>query len=377
MKLIWVTNADSLMSRAQIPGMLHSIKKAGHCIKIFMIGERSYEKDNIIYLRKPFNRQKLYRLKLAFVLLKYLYLFKADVIITDYKCGFVAFPIVILKALSLTQVKIIMDIRTVPIKREKSTIKFCNANIQCACRHFDGISVISDALRDYLFHDRFEFSKEVCVWHSGVDFDVFDIKKVRSSQMDSLKSKLGLQNKFIVFYHGSIGYMRGVNEVVCAFSKLKEITQNDIHFLCLGSGTEVDNIKKYIIDNELDNVTMLNPVPYYEVFGYIALSHICIVPLPDIDCWQVSSPLKLYEYLSMGKPIIMTDILPHREVFSKRDEAIFIHDIQPETIAKAIMHAYQNQVFLREMGQRNYKFARKTCSWDWQARRLLEYLKAL
>ena len=105
-------------------------------------------------------------------------------------------------------------------------------------------------------------------------------------------------------------------------------------------------------------MTLLPVVPYAEVPKHIAIADICVVPLPDIDWWRVSSPLKVYEYLAMGKPVIMTNILPNREIVPNDEDEIFLPDIRPETIAEAIVHARLMPDVLKKMSQKSYEFLR-------------------
>ena len=185
------------------------------------------------------------------------------------------------------------------------------------------------------------------------------------------KNELGLDGKFTLFYHGSVGYERGVVEVVKAFCSLDN---DDIHFFILGAGAEMENIRKLKDEQHLHNVHLHPPVAYKEVPNYIAMSDICIVPLPDKEYWRVSSPLKVMEYLAMGKPIILTDIVAHREIIKNRNDAFFIPDLNEETLVTAIRGAYHRKVDLLRMGKASLRNAEENCSWHIRAERLVNFL---
>ncbi len=57
-----------------------------------------------------------------------------------------------------------------------------------------------------------------------------------------------------------------------------------------------------------DQVQFRGFVPYEHVADEIAQADVCICPLPDRLEWNVSSPLKVFEYMACAKPMILTPI---------------------------------------------------------------------
>jgi len=73
---------------------------------------------------------------------------------------------------------------------------------------------------------------------------------------------------------------------------------------------------------------LLNPISHEQIADYINLADICIVPLLRIFWWEISSPLKLMEYLAMEKPIVVSDIKTHLDVipYNSKFALIFTPD---------------------------------------------------
>lgn len=59
---------------------------------------------------------------------------------------------------------------------------------------------------------------------------------------------------------------------------------------------------------ELDNVTYLGKVPYGELPELLRTADVCIIPHKDNEYSRSMSPLKLFQYLATGRPIVSTDI---------------------------------------------------------------------
>ena len=111
-----------------------------------------------------------------------------------------------------------------------------------------------------------------------------------------------MEDKFVLFYHGSISPNRGVHLVLNAVSKVKQEIPNII-FVSVSDNNKF--IFEYCLENNLnieENILLIDSVDNSEIPYYIKLADFCVVPLPRIKWWEISSPLKLFEYLAMGKP---------------------------------------------------------------------------
>jgi glycosyltransferase involved in cell wall biosynthesis len=83
------------------------------------------------------------------------------------------------------------------------------------------------------------------------------------------------------------------------------------------------------------------------------------------------------EYLSMEKPVIVTDIEAHRTVIDSNETGMFIPSNDPADIAKGILRAYHEQRRFPVMGREGRKRIRDQFTWEKQAFRLNQYLRAV
>lgn len=371
MRILWVsTKEKNSVGHTEHFGLSESLMKMGHEVTVILASEQKEGTQGYIqFVRRRFKRLVLLKLQLAFQLLWWNISKKPDAIIIEWQSAFVAGILVILAKLNLCRNNLIHDIRTIPIPpKNPHAEKIFTLCLNISKKYFLGITTITQALKDKICSQNNIPPAKVGVWSSGVDLCLFYPRSGATK-----KKALGLEGKFIVFYHGSVGHRRGVVEVVEAFRKLKD--KNDkILFFILGSGTEISTICELKESEKLDNVYIHPPVDYREVPDFIAMGDVCVVPLPDEECWRVSSPLKVMEYLAMGKPMILTDIKAHREIVKSSDDAYFIPNIKPETLVTAIETAYRSPTDLSRMGLVGLRNARDNCSWDIQAEKLIDYL---
>lgn len=280
----------------------------------------------------------------------------------------------------LKKVKLVLDIRTIPV--ETAGIhgflrKFVfAASILIAKKTFDGITVITPSMKEKICADFNLNTDKVGVWTSGVSDDLFN-SSCYTLESAKLKAKYGLNKNFVIFYHGIFTETRGLIEVVEAMAILKH-KRPDVSFFLLGKGPITPLLRTLILDKDLqDTVIIHKPVSYENVPKFISICDVGIVPLPDHPYWRFQSPLKLLEYLSMGKAVILTDIPAHRSIIGGEDCGIYVSSIDPVEMASAIEYAYNNKENLSEWGKSGRRIIKQTYTWEKVASCLENYLLSI
>ena len=274
--------------------------------------------------------------------------------------------------------KVVLDIRSTPTKvdnfRGYLNAAIFNMSVIVAKKTFDGATIITALMKRELC-DKFRINPEfIGVWTSGVSTALFKPEKYSGIEM---RRKLGLTNKFVIFYHGDLTVHRGIIESIKSIEILKSKC-NDLVLFLLGSGPAlhvlVETVRKKGIQ---DKVIIHNPVDYVEVPKYISMCDVGIVPLPNLPVWRHQSPLKLLEYLAMEKVVIVTDIPANREIVGNSGCGIYIASANPKEIARAIIHARNNRERLKEWGSYGRAITNEKYSWEKVAEDLDDYLLGL
>jgi glycosyltransferase involved in cell wall biosynthesis len=212
--------------------------------------------------------------------------------------------------------------------------------------------------------------ENVGIWGSGVS-SAFLTHKAG----DSATRKIFGDKDLIIMYHGVLSPNRGLQETVRAVRILKD-DGLDIGFLILGNGKATHQLECLIRYLNLEkNVVLRSPVPYEHVPGYIAGCDMGVLPFPNINWWRVSSPLKLLEYLAVGKPVLVTELEAHRDVLGHSSCGIFIKSSCPDEIANGIEKAFRVKDRLPEMGQSGKKICSQFYTWQKQAQKLISFLE--
>jgi glycosyltransferase involved in cell wall biosynthesis len=276
--------------------------------------------------------------------------------------------------------KIILDIRSTPVKGGyMETLLFTTA-VRMARRLFDGMTIITPMMRKEIC-DKFHIDPEsVGVWTSGASTTSFNPEKYDRM---GLRKRFCLDHKFVVFYHGSLGrsYMQGQARGISESIKSIEILKNkcpDLILFLLGDSRSYHWIKELIEECGIqDKVILHDKVNYEDVPQYIALCDCALVPLPDLSLWRNQSPLKLLEYLAMEKVVIATGIPANRYIIGESKCAVYIPSASPEEIAKAILYIHGNREKLKEWGVLGRKIVEEKYTWEKVARDFEDYLLSI
>src|SRR5690606_13511124 len=185
---------------------------------------------------------------------------------------------------------------------------------------------------------------------------------------------------FTIFYHGGISISRGNLNLIKACGKL---VKDGYNLQLIQIGTCVDKeIETYINSNEINNWCKLYPpVPLNEIPQYINDCDLAVLPFPNFMAWRVSSPIKLMEYLAMGKKALAPNIEAFSDVFKDNPELIFLYDsddVDPiMEISNRIARILDDSLIAGHNPQDSIDFVNLNYTWDKQANNLFDFCKSL
>lgn len=270
---------------------------------------------------------------------------------------------------------LVLDIRTVPVDFTSG----CNRKFQMwryyfalklANRFCDGVTVITPMLLKTVKPYFYRIPNRIGVWSSGVHFDHF------KSDGPSMRRTLKLQDKKVLFYHGILSLNRGIQNAIRAIDLIKEEIP-DLVFLLVGDGEGLQEFKSLAKELGIsDRIIITGRVAYQKIPKFVRTADVGILPFPAMPCWEVSSPIKLMEYLAMKVPVIATDIKAHRAVLNKTGGGFLIPNNEPKIIASCIKQVLnQGQIIFKEIPiQKNLE---EIISWKTQAKKLETFFENL
>lgn len=155
---------------------------------------------------------------------------------------------------------------------------------------------------------------------NGVDLEFFDVKDSK----ETAREKLGIpQNKQIIAYIGSlevVGIGKGVEDLIRAF-ELVENLKKDAELYIIGGPDRL--VLKYQKITHSGAIKFTGRVDYKKIPLYLRAVDAVVIPLPQGQHSITTSPIKLFEYVAAGKPIIASDLPSSRQYLNGKNALFF------------------------------------------------------
>lgn len=141
---------------------------------------------------------------------------------------------------------------------------------------------------------------------------------------------------FVVGFTGSLKMWHGVDTLMTAFQMLREVEPR-AHLLICGDGPKRGWIDGFVVGAGLqDAVTLAGWVDHSALPGLIARMDVATAPYPASDD-HYFSPLKLYEYLAMGRPVVASNIGQTSELLSGSQAALLLPPGDTDALTQALL----------------------------------------
>jgi glycosyltransferase involved in cell wall biosynthesis len=182
---------------------------------------------------------------------------------------------------------------------------------------------------------------------NGVDLNMYNPGSV---EYVGFRNAQGITTEqFIVFYGGIIGHAQGLEILIDAAEKL--VSQPEIVFVLLGEGPEKEGLEKLILRKKLSNILLLPGVPKQRMKSIISEIDVSVIPLKKLKLFEGAIPSKIFEILSMEKPILLGVDGEARKLFIDDGNAGLYYT--PENVSElveGVLRLYQNREECRQLG---------------------------
>src|SRR5207247_157692 len=133
----------------------------------------------------------------------------------------------------------------------------------------------------------------------------FAIPREADPMARELRRRLG--SGFVVGFVGSLKPWHGVDTLVEAFRMLRA-ARPDAHLLLVGEGPSREALERRVASRGLgEAVSFTGAVPYHEIPHYLAAMDVAVAPHAASNHFYFS-PIKIFEYLAAGCPVVASAI---------------------------------------------------------------------
>jgi len=188
--------------------------------------------------------------------------------------------------------------------------------------------------------------------------------------------KLGLSNSFYFCFVGHLAPWQGIDKALIGFSKfIAENSEINTRLLIVGNGPLRKKLEKLTHDLGLqDHILFLGSLPHELVPYLINACDVCIAPFTSWRNKEIGvSPLKLFEYLSCGKPVIASRI-PGTEIIKDLDAGILVEPDNIEELKDSYKKAIDKLDYWEKRACALHKQIAINHSWDSRVNDIVEII---
>jgi glycosyltransferase involved in cell wall biosynthesis len=208
-------------------------------------------------------------------------------------------------------------------------------------RSADCIISVTEGLREYTI-SMGSNKNNTKVVPTGVDFSLFK----RSIDYRQIRYKYGIKDdEIVLFFMGWLYTFSGLKEI--ALELIKRSDLGNIKLLILGNGELWDTLQEIKQMFDLDNkIILVNWQPYEDIPKYISAVDICLLPAYKNNIMKYIVPIKIYEYMAMGKPVIATNLPGLKKEFGELNGISYVES--PQQVLEKSVFLYKNNLIKSE-----------------------------
>jgi glycosyltransferase involved in cell wall biosynthesis len=240
---------------------------------------------------------------------------------------------------------LVVDTRSVPMESEskatwKDRLRGSYSNLMNLLANYlaDGQTAITIRMAEVV---RIPPHKLLGTWPSGVNLERFAPAQI-SRQWPQDGEPIHL------IYVGVLHYERNLIRLCQAVKKANDEGMAFVLSL-VGDGTESKDLEKYAQQTD-GCIRVIPPIPHDQVPSWLTKAHVGALPFPDELKFHVSSPIKLFEYMGAGLPILATRIVCHTDVIGNGQYTFWADDASVEGLFAALCSIWKQQSSLSKKG---------------------------
>ena len=189
--------------------------------------------------------------------------------------------------------------------------------------------------------------------------------------------RLRSMNKCILCYIGALNPQDGVDYLLRSLRDLVyKLNRKDFYCVIMGSGDSLEDLRVLARDLNLEKyVELTGFVSDEDLMSNLSAADICVDPDPSSPLNDVSTWIKIMEYMALGKPIVCFDLKETR--FSAKEAAIYVSPNNEAEFARAIIKLMDDPELRKQMGECGRVRIETELSWELASQSLLKAYESL
>jgi len=231
-------------------------------------------------------------------------------------------------------------------------------------RRANRIVVVTPAFREHLIKFWQVPDGKISIVENGVESALFS----PAAEQKDLRAQLGLVDKFVVSYIGTMGMAHGLETLIEAAAAIQP-TNAKIAFLLVGEGADKERIRQMVQRHGLKNLRFVDQQPREKIPAYICASDVCLVLLRKTELFKTVIPTKMLEFMSCGKPVILGVDGQARQILEEARTGVAIEPENARELVQAILKLAEDEAARASLGANARQYIVERCSREQSAKK--------
>jgi colanic acid biosynthesis glycosyl transferase WcaI len=228
------------------------------------------------------------------------------------------------------------------------------------------IVCVTDGIQKWMSNNGVE-TKRLTTIKSGVGNDFID------SHSNGVRKKHGWEDKFLVIFSGTLGWVRPLESIVESARMLAD--NKKYHFVFVGDGQKRQSLEMLAKQYDLNNISFVGLRPLEEIPYYLKAGDVLVECLKEVPVAEVALPTKIFEYMAAGRPIVFgaTEGETSR-LLAEAGGALTFSPSRPEQLADIIQSLYNRKIDGDGLGKKYHQYVAGRHTREMWASRYLDLL---
>ncbi len=180
------------------------------------------------------------------------------------------------------------------------------------------------------------------------------------------------KNNFVILYLGDTHLRRGLQTAISAAKKISLDIPN-LKLVIVGKNTTDTILKQQVKDLEIEHLVDFEGWKNVSLFqSYILASDICISPLHRNLQHDVAYANKIFQYMSLAKPLLVSDAIAQKRLIEKANSGLVHKEKDVADFSAKILTLYKSSELRTDLGKNGERFIKNEFCWEQTSKKLID-----
>lgn len=227
----------------------------------------------------------------------------------------------------------------------------------------DAVITVVDEARKRIIEECNILPDKVCMISNTESISMFGNIVIDNSVVDRYR------DNFVISYIGGVDYHRGLDTVVKAMAQIIRYNPKAILLIIGGRDDAYEKSLKSLAHRcgVSDSIYFLGRIPFIQVPSYIAASNMGIIAQFASEHTNYTVPHKLFQYMTLGKPVVVSDCYPLKRIVKEYDCGL----VFKSNDSVSLENCFAKPINIEQLSKNAFRAVNEKYNWESDERRLL------